>query len=479
VVINLVLAAILAAFSAYGFHRLHLLALARRHRDHAPAAPRLANAELPAVTVQLPVYNEVFVVERLIRAAAAMDYPRERFQIQVLDDSTDETRLVVDRCANELAGAGVNISVVRRSTRDGYKAGALANGLESATGAFVAVFDADFLPPPDFLERVMPHFRDPGIGMAQCRWSFLNEDDSLLTQVQALSLKAHFGIEHLARSRSGRFFNFNGTAGVWRRTAIDDAGGWQGDTLTEDLDLSYRAQMKGWRFVYLDDVECPSELPPTVKAYKAQQFRWMKGMAQVARKLLPTLLCSSLPLRVKVEAVFHLLAPLTYSVALASFLLLMPLILAAPLDEAGPMRALYSSTLGATMAIVAVYHLAAEGGARRRARYVRRFLALVALGIGNSLNATRAVLEGAFGRASPFVRTPKYGDAPARGLPFQYRMSGDGMLAAEALLTVYAAATLIVASRHAHITAPWATLFFAGCGFVLIGQIRETLRREG
>lgn len=477
---NFLIAGTLAGFGIYGLHRIHLVALAVKHRNDAPVAQPLDETALPSVTVQLPLYNELFVAERLIRSAAALDYPRDRFEIQVLDDSTDETRHVVELCVTELAASGVNISVIRRATREGFKAGALAAGLKVAAGEFVAVFDADFVPPPDFLRRVVPHFADRNIGMVQCRWGFLNESESLLTEVQALSLKAHFGIEHLARSRSGRFFNFNGTAGVWRRTTIGDAGGWHGDTLTEDLDLSYRAQMKGWRFIYLDDVACPSELPPTVKAYKAQQYRWMKGMAQVARKLLPDILRSPLPLRVKTEAVFHLLAPLTYTVALASFLLLLPLILTTRLNCEAPLRVFYSSTLGATMSIVAAYHLVAEAGSKRRG-FTRRFLALIALGIGNSLNATRAIFEGFLGRSSPFIRTPKYGTESSRsdGMPFQYRLKWDGMLIAEAILTVYAAITLAVALQHSKLAAPWAALFLAGCGFVLISQVRETIRREG
>jgi cellulose synthase/poly-beta-1,6-N-acetylglucosamine synthase-like glycosyltransferase len=484
--INIGIALTLTGFGVYGLHRLHLVALALRHRDRRPVARPLEDFELPSVTVQLPVYNEVFVVERLIRSAAALDYPRDRFEIQVLDDSTDETREIADRCVAEIAVTGLNIRAIRRETREGFKAGALAHGLASATGAFIAIFDADFVPPTDFLLRVMPHFANHQVGMVQCRWGFLNEDESLLTQVQALSLKAHFGIEHLARARSGRFFNFNGTAGVWRKRAIEKVGGWQGDTLTEDLDLSYRAQLAGWRFEYLDDVECPSELPPTVKAYKAQQFRWMKGMAQVARKLLPEILRAPLPLRVKIEAFFHLMAPLTYTVALASFLLLLPLLLTTAASGHDPLRVFYSSTLGITMIIVGAYHLVAEAGARRRSGFVRRFLALVALGIGNSLNSTRAVAEGLLGHASPFMRTPKYGaklaafvGAPGTSRRFVYQLRMEGLLVAEALLAVYAAATLVASLYYARSTTPWALLFLAGCLFILTAQIRETLRREG
>jgi cellulose synthase/poly-beta-1,6-N-acetylglucosamine synthase-like glycosyltransferase len=486
---NFLIAGTLAGFGIYGLHRIHLVTLALKHRNDTPVARPIDEAALPSVTVQLPLYNELFVAERLIRSAAALDYPRDRLEIQVLDDSTDETRHVVDLCVAELASQGLRIAAIRRPTREGYKAGALAHGLETAIGEFVAIFDADFLIPSDFLRRAIPHVAQNGIGMVQCRWGFLNEDESLLTQVQALSLKAHFGIEHLARARSGRFFNFNGTAGVWRKRAIEEAGGWHGDTLTEDLDLSYRAQLKGWKFVYLDDVVCPSELPPTVKAYKAQQYRWMKGMAQVARKLLPEILASRLPMRVKVEAFFHLMAPLTYTVALASFLLLLPLLLTTPEHGHDPLRVLYSSTLGLTMAIVAFYHATSESGTLRRSGFLRRFLALVALGIGNSLNATRAVAEGFLGRQSPFVRTPKYGDLsgaefgrvrfPQRTPAFAYQLKIEGTLIAEAILTLYALTTFAVSIHHARLTAPWAGLFVAGCSFVLISQIRETIRKVG
>lgn len=479
--LNVALVLTLAGFAFYGAHRLHLVYLAIVHRNHVPKALPMAEENFPIVTVQLPVYNEFYVVERLIRSTAAIDYPRDRFEIQVLDDSTDETCGVVDRCVEELAATGLNISVVRRATRDGFKAGALAAGFKVALGEFVAVFDADFIPPQDFLKRVMPHFADSKTGMIQCRWGFLNESESLLTEVQALSLKAHFGIEHLARARSGRFFNFNGTAGVWRKKTIDDAGGWQGDTLTEDLDLSYRAQMRGWHFVYLDDVECPSELPPTVKAFKTQQYRWMKGMAQVARKLLPELLRSPLPLRVKVEAFFHLLAPLTYTVSLASFLLLLPILLAARADIHDSVQVLYSLSLGLTMAVVAVYYFASESGPRRRNGFVRRFIALIAIGIGNSLNANRAIFEGFFGGATPFVRTPKYGSETMRvkGPVFRYRLRADRTMIAEAALTVYAAVTFAVALQDHRLNTPWAGLFLAGCLFILGAQIRETFHREG
>src|SRR6476646_5986370 len=277
---------ILAVLAFYGVHRLALVILYLRTRKNRPVKPA-DPAEWPMVTVQLPLYNEMYVAERLIDAVCAIDYPRDRFEIQVLDDSTDETRNIAELAVRRYAAEGIDIKYIHREDRTGYKAGALEAGLKVSRGEFVGIFDADFIPTADFLNQLIPHFRDPKVGMVQARWGHINQDYSLLTKIQAILLDGHFILEHGGRNRGGRFFNFNGTAGVWRRTAIDEAGGWQHDTLTEDLDLSYRAQLAGWQFVFVPSLIAPAEVPVEMNAFKSQQHRWAKGSIQTCRKLLP------------------------------------------------------------------------------------------------------------------------------------------------------------------------------------------------
>src|SRR5262245_54572025 len=298
---------VLLVLAVYGFHRSHLVHLYYKYRDRKPKAAG-AYAELPAVTVQLPLFNEMYVARRLLDAVAAIRYPRDRFQIQVLDDSTDETQEICRRKVAELQVRfpDLDVEYVHRSDRSGFKAGALDNGLRTAKGELILIFDADFLPQPDVLERTVDHFVDPKVAVVQCRWEHLNRDFSPLTEAQALMLDGHFIMEHAGRNRSGRFFNFNGTAGIWRRSAIVDAGGWQHDTLTEDMDLSFRAQLRGWRFVYVPEVVAPAEVPMDMNSFKSQQFRWAKGSVQTAKKMLPVVLRAKLPLKVKIEAFFHL-----------------------------------------------------------------------------------------------------------------------------------------------------------------------------
>ncbi|HEY7616399.1 MAG TPA: cellulose synthase family protein, partial [Terriglobales bacterium] len=287
--------AVLIILAFYGSHRYYLLYVYHRHRKKGTPEPVAPLSELPRVTVQLPVYNERYVVERLIEETCRLEYPRELLEIQVLDDSTDDTAALARDCVERYAAMGHPIRYLHRDHREGYKAGALAEGLRAAAGEFIAIFDADFLPPADFLQKTLPHFAEAQVGMVQTRWAYVNRNYSWLTEVQAILLDGHFVFEHGARSRSGCFFNFNGTAGIWRRRAIEEAGGWQHDTLTEDTDLSYRAQMRGWKFIYLPDVECLSELPVDMNAFKTQQARWAKGLIQTGRKLLPTLWRSPLP----------------------------------------------------------------------------------------------------------------------------------------------------------------------------------------
>src|SRR5215216_3124277 len=292
---------VLVILAVYGWHRYYLVYLYMKHKGRQPV-PAGTLDSLPAVTIQLPIYNEMYVADRLIDAVCKIDYPRELLEIQVLDDSTDETRSVAEQAVRRNAAAGVDITYLHRTDRTGYKAGALEAGMKVAKGEFIAIFDADFIPTTDFLERTVPFFADPKIAMVQARWGHINQDYSLLTKVQSILLDAHFVLEHGARNRAGCFFNFNGTAGVWRRAAIEDAGGWQHDTLTEDLDLSYRAQLRGWQFVFLPNLIAPAELPVEMNSFKSQQHRWAKGSIQTCRKLLPQILRSNISFGEKAEA---------------------------------------------------------------------------------------------------------------------------------------------------------------------------------
>ena len=404
--------AVLTGLSVYGAHRGYLLYLYARGRRAGPHPPgEGARAEPPPLTVQLPVFNEAYVVERLIDAAAGLRYPRDRFEVQVLDDSTDETSAIARRAVARWRARGLAIRYRRRAVRAGFKAGALADGLRLAAGELIAVFDADFAPPPDFLERAVGAFADPRVGMVQARWGHANRRYSLLTRLQALLLDGHFVLEHGGRQRGGCFFNFNGAAGVWRRAAIESAGGWQHDTLTEDLDLSYRAQLAGWRFVFLPDVVAPAELPVEMSAFKSQQHRWAKGSIQTCRKVLPAVLRADLPLRVKAEAFLHLTANFNYLLVLALCVLILPALMAR--GAAGGARGLLwidAAVFGLAAVSVVTFHAVSqrEIGGRWWAR-LRDLPALAALGLGLSVNNALAVVEALWGRTGEFRRTPKYG----------------------------------------------------------------------
>jgi len=314
---------VLIVLAIYGWHRYYLVYLYLSNRDKEPTlGPPLD--PLPAVTIQLPLYNEMYVADRLIDAVCRIDYPRELLEIQVLDDSCDETRGIAELAVRRFAAQGIDIKYYHRSDRTGYKSGALEAGLKVSRGELIAIFDADFIPTSDFLSRLIPHFRDPKVGMVQARWGHINQDYSLLTKIQAILLDGHFILEHGGRNRGGRFFNFNGTAGVWRRAVIADAGGWQHDTLTEDLDLSYRAQLRGWKFVFVSDVIAPAEVPVEMNSFKSQQHRWAKGSIQTCRKLLPRILRSNLPFGVKAEAFFHLSANFNYPLMCVLSVLIAP-----------------------------------------------------------------------------------------------------------------------------------------------------------
>ncbi len=399
---------VLIVLAIYGWHRYYLVYLYMRNRDKEPRADAPLNP-LPVVTIQLPLYNEMYVADRLIESVCAIAYPRALLEIQVLDDSTDETQSIAELAVRRYAVQGIDIKYYHRANRTGFKAGALEAGLKLARGEFIAIFDADFIPAPDFLDRLMPHFTDPQVGMVQARWGHINQDYTLLTKIQSILLDGHFVLEHGGRNRSGRFFNFNGTAGIWRRAAIDDAGGWQHDTLTEDLDLSYRAQLRGWRFVFRSDVIAPAEVPVEMNAFKSQQHRWAKGSIQTCCKLLPRLLRANLPIAVKAEAFFHLTANFNYPLMCVLSLLMFPAMVIRYNMGWYEMLLIDVPLFFAATFSVCNFYMVCQREIHRDWRARIKYLPfLMSIGIGLSINNTRAVFEALFNRQSEFMRTPKY-----------------------------------------------------------------------
>ena len=432
-------------------------------------------AQLPTVTVQLPLYNERYVAQRVILAAAALDYPRDRLEIQVLDDSTDDTTDRVARVVSQLRARGVDIKHLRRESRTGFKAGALANGLSMANGELIAIFDADFIPQPDFLKRIVGEFVDPAVGMVQARWSHINERHSLLTRAQALQLDAHFTVEHGVRAATGLFFNFNGTAGVWRLRAIEDAGGWRADTLTEDLDLSYRAQLRGWRFVYRDDVAAPAELPVEMAAYRQQQQRWAQGGAEAARLLLPRILRANLPRRVKWEAVWHLTSHFAYPLLTLVTIAGLAVGLLANTQAVRWVLAADGVLLTFAMGSLTYFYgvtAQARGGESWRGRL---FLvpAIMIIGAGIALEQTVAVARGLAGRRTPFRRTPKYSVAHATDGSWRtaaYRIPSAG----PAILECTAGVALLTAGAIEALRSnvlPGGLVLLFGIGFLCVGGV--------
>jgi len=399
---------VLIVLAIYGWHRYYLVYLYMRNRGNEPK-PGGPLDPLPVVTIQLPLYNEMYVADRLIDAVCRIEYPRDLLEIQVLDDSTDETRGIAELAVRRAAAEGIDVKYLPRSDRRGFKAGALEAGLRTARGEFVAIFDADFIPTADFLVRLVPHFRDPQVAMVQARWGHINQDYSLLTKIQSILLDGHFVLEHGGRNRSGRFFNFNGTAGIWRRTAIDDAGGWQHDTLTEDLDLSYRAQLRGWRFVFVSDVIAPAEVPVEMNAFKSQQFRWAKGSIQTCRKVLPRLLRAKLPLGVKAEAFFHLTANFNYPFMCVLSVLMFPaMVIRYNMGWYEMLLIDVPLFFAATFSVCNFYMVCQREIHSDWITRIKYLPFLMSIGIGLSINNSRAVFEALFNRESEFARTPKY-----------------------------------------------------------------------
>lgn len=465
---------VILALSAYGLHRFHLVLLCRRHRDRIAAAPDhagepAADGDLPIVTIQLPLFNESTVVERLLEYVAEMDYPSDKLEIQVLDDSIDETRGLARAKVAELRSRGFDAVYIHRVDRVGYKAGALDKGMKLAKGELIAVFDADFVPRPDFVRAIVGHFTDPKVAMVQARWAHLNRESSILTRIQALMLDGHHLVENRARYGAGMLFNFSGTGGMWRKTAIADAGGWQHDTLTEDLDLSYRAQLRGWKFIYRQDVVSPAELPEDMSALRAQQFRWAKGTVQTARKLMRRVLSSDLTVGQRIEAFFHLTPHFAYPLMVLLTLLLLPVLLTVDASNVETMLLYDAPLCMAPITSLASFYVLAEVAQGRKARSALKLLpVLIALGAGLAPHLSSAVLDGWRRKAGEFVRTPKRGSnrwryASAQQIPvFEIAL---GLLSATSVV-------VSVVSGHWFAT-PFATLFTVGYFYVAYLVVAE------
>ena len=401
---------ILTALSVYGAYRVKQVVEFWRYSKFPPRPKgHFSESELPSVTIQLPLYNEMYVAERLVRAVTEIDYPRDRLQIQVLDDSTDETVHIARATVEKFAAEGLDIHYLHRSDRSGFKAGALENGMKTAKGELISIFDADFVPKPDFLRKLVNYFTDPLVGCAQMRWSHINGAYNLLTRIQTIMLDGHFVVEQTTRNRTGSFFNFNGTAGVWRREAIEMSGGWQHDTLTEDTDLSFRAQLLGWRFVYLLDEEAPAEIPVDINAFKAQQRRWAKGVLQVWFKLRKRIWRAPLPLRVKLEVFFRLTGNVSYPLMIVASFLQFPLLVIRYNQGFYQLMLLDVPLLFfSTMSVVLFYGTAVWYLDQTPRSRLWRLPLVMGLGIGLAFSNARAVLEAFAGVKSDFVRTPKY-----------------------------------------------------------------------
>ena len=418
---------ILFILSIYGVHRYETVRRYIKYGRNLPAAAPRKFEQLPRVTIQLPLYNERFVVARLLEGISNIQYPRDLLQIQVLDDSTDETHPYTERLCNEYRAAGLPIEYRHRTNRHGFKAGALQEGLETVTGSLIAIFDADFVPPVDFLTRTIDFFTDPQVGMVQTRWSYLNKEYSILTQVEAMLLDGHFVLEHGSRCGSGLFFNFNGTAGVLRREMIDDAGGWQHETLTEDSDLSYRAQLNGWRFVYVPSVDCPSELPVETYGFQVQQARWAKGLTQVAKKLLPRILKADLPLRVKAEAFMHLTPNISYPLMIIVSMLMLPVMIVRFYMGIYQMVLIDLPLIIASFWSISAFYLYAQRELYPKTwwKSVAFLPMLMAAGVALTVSNSKGVIEALLGIQSSFARTAKYavgtGKAKIRSASYRRR----------------------------------------------------------
>lgn len=472
--------AILGVLAVYGAYRVKQVIEFWRYRDIVPQpAGHFSEEDLPRITVQLPLFNEMYVVERLVKAVTEIDYPRDRFEIQVLDDSTDETVKIAAATVARYAQQGFAIHYIHRSDREGFKAGALANGTASAKGDLLAIFDADFVPKPDCLRKLVDFFTDPLVGCAQMRWAHINGKYNLLTRLQTIMLDGHFVVEQTTRNRTGGFFNFNGTAGIWRRSAIEMSGGWQHDTLTEDTDLSFRAQLMGWKFVYLLDEESPAEIPVEINAFKAQQRRWAKGVMQVGIKLYPRIWRSPLPARLRLEMFFRLTGNISYPLMIVASFLQFPLLLVRYNQPLYHLMILDLPLLFfSTVSVVLFYGTAVWYLDEKRAPRLLHLPLVMALGIGLAFSNARAVLEALFGVKSEFVRTPKYRVEASTDETWKkkkYRRKRGLLPLLELGFASYFLLAMLYAARlHMWGTIPFLTLFFFGFGYMGLMSLLQT-----
>ena len=471
---------ILFLLAVYGAYRIKQVIDFWRYRNFVPeAAGHFAEEELPLITVQLPLFNELYVVDRLLKAVTAFDYPREKLEIQVLDDSTDETVKVAEAVVAKYAEQGFDIHYIHRTDRTGFKAGALENGNKTAKGELLAIFDADFVPKPDCLRKLVHFFTDPLVGCAQMRWAHINGNYNLLTRLQTIMLDGHFVVEQTTRNRTGGFFNFNGTAGIWRRQAIEMSGGWQHDTLTEDTDLSFRAQLMGWRFIYLLDEEAPAEIPVEINAFKAQQRRWAKGVMQVGLKLYPRILRAPLPLRVKLEMFFRLTGNISYPLMIVASFLQFPLLLVRYNQPFYHLMILDLPLLFfSSISVVLFYGTAVWYLDDRRTPRLLHLPLVMALGIGLAFSNARAVLEALLGVKTDFIRTPKYrveDTADATWKRKKYRRKRGLLPLLELSFAIYFLLAILYSVRlHMWGTIPFLTLFFFGFGYMGVMSLLQT-----
>jgi cellulose synthase/poly-beta-1,6-N-acetylglucosamine synthase-like glycosyltransferase len=474
---------VVIGLSAFGFHRWVMVYLFWKNWDNPPR-PLAKLEKLPKITVQLPIFNELHVVSRLVDGVAKLDYPQELLQIQILDDSTDETKGICEQEAEKLKGMGFDVELIHRVDRTGFKAGALENGMKSAKGELIFILDADFVPAPGMLHEMIHYFSDEKIALVQSRWGHLNRDYSLLTKIQAIFLDGHLVVEQVARSRAGRFFNFNGTGGIWRKQAIIDAGGWEHDTLTEDMDLSYRAQMKGWRFIFLNDLVTPAELPVDMNGFKSQQHRWTKGSIQCWRKLFMPIWRSQQPLLIKLEATAHLCSNFAYLLLLFLCILLWPGLDRGLNELMGGNRFIFLDlpVLFLTSLSVGCFYLSSQMGAHPK-NWVSKLLYIpgaLALGIGMAINNTRAVVEALLKKESPFVRTPKYGIEAGKPQEWKkkakYKSLKSFGLTLEFLLAAYFTGLLIYGIlKFQWMNLPFWALFAFGFWYVVLGSLPQLL----